>query len=857
MDVERLVVTLTANAVQYNRVMDEVVQTVVRTASAITNVFAKTGELAVAAFKAPFQMLSGLSVTSLFKGLGGVGQMLRGVEMGLDGMFTILRHSAGFLRYYNQAWTATIQVLGGAKTAVEGIKVMVMGFRTTLVTGMPTGLVTAGLYHFLNGLQTIQSAIQQFPGAGKTIFGVLHGFFTALQGGGNIVAGFGKMLGGLKDAFVSVASGVWSAVKGVGTAVWELGKAFASVGFEVVTGMAKTLTAGLGGLLLVTGLVGAQTLRLAADYEKANIAFGVMTGNAEVGTKLLEDITQLGISSPFRSTELIPIAKELKAFGVETDQIIPTLKALGNVSAGTDTPLSRIALAFGQVRVAGRLTGDELRQFVNANVRLIEYLAQVMNVPETSIRNMVEAGRVGFNHVQMAFNAMSAEGGAYAGLMEKLNNTVGGQWSSFVERIELAMRNVGLAFFKGFGVKDLLKEMSEGLTGVGGSVDRLVPYFQKLRDIFDVLAAAGKAIGSSVANSIDRMVEGITGSGINWNDAKEGVTNFVRALIIGLGNAIDMMMKFAKSMVRDVLMPTADFMRNAGIIGEKSVYGSIRDNGYNKAVAGFASTGVSMIEQVAPEWTAERKEKVFGIAKEWQNPFKPVLDGLNKMSSSANTGAEALADFNRQMELLSTTADHGEQEFWKMKLEEEKDLRNSLWGAWFSPIASATNTGTEGLLRVVQALPGEVTKLVEKVRKDIETEGTTDYDKFATNIDRLFKAANYPMPLKEGVIGPGLPTINEQELAFGVASQFEEFSKGLSKSMTTMPPAARFGSTEAAETINRSMVDQKSTMEEVRMAIVLGNQMAAERKKRLDEILAAVRANKGGIVVAKPPGNGK
>jgi hypothetical protein len=53
------------------------------------------------------------------------------------------------------------------------------------------------------------------------------------------------------------------------------------------------------------------------------------------------------------------------------------------------------------------------------------------------------------------------------------------------------------------------------------------------------------------------------------------------------------------------------------------------------------------------------------------------------------------------------------------------------------------------------------------------------------------------------------------------------------------------------------MVDQKSTMEEVRMAIVLGNQMAAERKKRLDEILAAVRANKGGIVVAKPPGNGK
>jgi hypothetical protein len=428
--------------------------------------------------------------------------------------------------------------------------------------------------------------------------------------------------------------------------------------------------------------------------------------------------------------------------------------------------------------------------------------------------------------------------------------------SAFVERIELAMRNVGLAFFKGFGVKDLLRDMSDMLTGAGGSIDNLAPHFHKLREIFDILVAAGQAVGSSVVGSLDRMVQAVTGSGVNWNDTKEAAKQFVETVIIGIGNMIDMLKKFGQAMVRNVLMPMGDVMKMTGMVGEKSLYGKAREDGQTMAAAGFISAGMTIQEWFKGKEWADKELRSIGLTPA-QNPFQSIQTAMDALANDTKVGTEALAEFRKQMGLISTTADYGEQEFWKMKLEEEKNQQNSLWGAWFSPVASATNTGTEGLLRVVQALPGEVTKLVEKVRKDIETEGTTDYDKFATNIDRLFKAANYPMPLKEGVIGPGLPAINEQELAFGVASQFEEFSKGLSKSMTTMPPAARFGSTEAAETINRSMVDQKSTMEEVRMAIVLGNQMAAERKKRLDEILAAVRANKGGIVVAKPPGNGK
>jgi hypothetical protein len=35
--------------------------------------------------------------------------------------------------------------------------------------------------------------------------------------------------------------------------------------------------------------------------------------------------------------------------GIATDDLIPTMKALGDVSAGLSVPMDRLALAYGQV----------------------------------------------------------------------------------------------------------------------------------------------------------------------------------------------------------------------------------------------------------------------------------------------------------------------------------------------------------------------------------------------------------------------------------------------------------------------------------------------------------------------------
>lgn len=80
----------------------------------------------------------------------------------------------------------------------------------------------------------------------------------------------------------------------------------------------------------------------------------------------MKDLAAFAKNSPFELLGIRDVTKQLLAFGIEEQNIIGTLKILGDVAAGTGTGLDRIAYAFGQVRAAGKLTGNELRQFTEA-----------------------------------------------------------------------------------------------------------------------------------------------------------------------------------------------------------------------------------------------------------------------------------------------------------------------------------------------------------------------------------------------------------------------------------------------------------------------------------------------------------
>ena len=280
----------------------------------------------------------------------------------------------------------------------------------------------------------------------------------------------------------------------------------------------------------VTEQVTMQSMKLASSYERAEIAFEIMAGTADKAKKLLNDITNLAIETPFKSEELIRDAKQLQAFGVDIEQIVPILEMLGNVSAGTGGHMDRIILAFGQVRTAGRLMGQELRQFTNAGIPMMEHLAAVMGKPVDEITHLVHTGQVGFSDVVNAFKHMTKEGSSFAGMMERVNKeTISGRWESFNEKLQVTGRNLGLGLFRGFhlgtGIDWLTNLLgpTQDKEFVDKQLNHFIRVFGEIRAIIITSSHAAyefwEAIDASgKANSAYRWILSIKAAIIGWSE---------------------------------------------------------------------------------------------------------------------------------------------------------------------------------------------------------------------------------------------------------------------------------------------------------------------------------------------------
>jgi len=266
----------------------------------------------------------------------------------------------------------------------------------------------------------------------------------------------------------------------------ELGNVEKSIG-----GLKK----GFGGLnLSLLGIVGAfsflgvQMVKAAAEFEQTKVAFTTMLGSAEKANTLLRDLAEFAVKTPFELQDVEKGAKALLAFGVEGNKIIPTLKSLGDVSAGLSVPMERLILNFGQVKAQAKLTGRELRDFAIAGVPILDELAKNLGKSKVEIQGMVSAGKIGFPEVEAAFRSMSSEGGRFNNLMDKQSKTLLGRISNLKVSWNLFLREQGQGLIAWAGmaidwlskIVDWLRRDAEGFNLVGKIIFSLIGFFKAL-----------------------------------------------------------------------------------------------------------------------------------------------------------------------------------------------------------------------------------------------------------------------------------------------------------------------------------------------------------------------------------------
>ena len=119
-----------------------------------------------------------------------------------------------------------------------------------------------------------------------------------------------------------------------------------------------------------------KLVQVRGEFELQQRALQSILQNKDEADKIWQQTVDLAVRSPFRVGELVKYTKQLAAYRIETDQLHDTTKRLADVSAGLGVDMSRLILAYGQVRAAEYLRGTELRQFTEAGIPMLEELSK-------------------------------------------------------------------------------------------------------------------------------------------------------------------------------------------------------------------------------------------------------------------------------------------------------------------------------------------------------------------------------------------------------------------------------------------------------------------------------------------------
>lgn len=263
-------------------------------------------------------------------------------------------------------------------------------------------------------------------------------------------------------------------LKTVETQIRNTGKAISSIGS---TGL--KITGAIAGLA-------AFPVKMAADMELARAQFTAMLGDANKANKIISELEAFALVSPLGAADLQEAAKTLMNFGVESDNVVGTLKQLGNIAGGDSEKMKRLALAFGQVHAKGRLMGGEVLQMVDAGFSPLKEISRTTGESMLQLQKRMEAGGISATEVANSFVTATGAGGRFHGMIDAMSKTTTGQFNSLMESIQAATRPIGEA---------LLPMLREYMARIGEIVPRVATWIKENRSLIESIGRQTVKIG--------------------------------------------------------------------------------------------------------------------------------------------------------------------------------------------------------------------------------------------------------------------------------------------------------------------------------------------------------------------------
>lgn len=299
-----------------------------------------------------------------------------------------------------------------------------------------------------------------------------------------------------------------------------------------------------GGIAAIGIAAGASVVGLAklgGELETTKIQFNTMLQSAEKGQKMLDQLNEFANFTPFSNQKVQQSGRTLLAFGMEAKNVLPTMKMLGDVSAGTGKDLRELSVIYGQIRGANRLMGGDLLQLINAGFNPLEIISKKTGKTQAELKKEMGKGLISFEMVKDAFKTATSEGGMFNNMTIKLANSFEGKVSTALGKGRFLLSKIG---------EKILPALKKALDLVILGIDKLLsldlsPLKRVFQDVYksakflldpimDVFNSLKDSLGTAVTdlNAFQIIVDSIA---LSWR----AMTFPIKTVLTGIKTLID------------------------------------------------------------------------------------------------------------------------------------------------------------------------------------------------------------------------------------------------------------------------------------------------------------------------------
>lgn len=212
-----------------------------------------------------------------------------------------------------------------------------------------------------------------------------------------------------------------------------------------ITGQMKNWIAGIAGGIGIKEFLG-QMIQVRGEFENIETSLRVLLGgDSEKLSDIMSQMKEYALISPLTTKDMASALQMMIGFGIQAEDAITYLKALGDISMGDTVHFNSLALAFSQMSAAGKLMGQDLNQMINAGFNPLQQISEKTGKTIGELKDEMSKGAISAQMVQQAFIDATSEGGKFYGMASEGAKTLNGQISMLQESVDNMFNDMGQA----------------------------------------------------------------------------------------------------------------------------------------------------------------------------------------------------------------------------------------------------------------------------------------------------------------------------------------------------------------------------------------------------------------------------